>query len=613
LTLLTPVVKGIFRGRLVDLKRVYVLKRTLSYIKQYRYVVAFALLCMAVFSILNGLKPFLLNTIANVIEKKDSDIDIIRRMSERIFNIREWGIWHVAVSLFALSVLIGIFQFLQRYLMGWAAKSVVRNIRDDLYRQFHRLSVAFFARSRTGELISRVTNDMTTFEYALSNLMMESIAEPLCLILPLIAAFYIKWQLALITFVLFPALALPIIVFGRKVKQDVGKIQSLYANVTSILHETFSGIRVVKAFNMEDYEIGKFAAENKRLRDANIRNVRNLNIVKPIIEVLGGLAVAGVFIVGAAWLKMSLADILTFSAALLLIYEPAKKISGLNNMYKTGAAAAERIYEILEMQPNIQDASDAKTLPTLEKEIAFNDVTFAYETANVLKNISFKIRKGEVIALVGPSGGGKTTVVNLLLRFYDPSSGSITIDGTDIRQVTASSLRRQIGIVTQDIVLFNDTVKANIAYGMPETSDADIIGAAKAANAHDFIVSLPDSYNAIIGEMGVKLSGGQKQRLAIARAILKNPAILILDEATSSLDTESERLVQQAISRMMENRTVLAIAHRLSTIRHADRILVIDRGEIVESGTHDALVRANGLYKKLYDMQFRDGSENDVA
>jgi subfamily B ATP-binding cassette protein MsbA len=512
-----------------------------------------------------------------------------------------------------MSMLIGVFQFLQRYLMGRAAKDVIRNIRDDLYQHFLRLSVAFFARSRTGELISRLTNDMTTFEYSLSNVMIESIVQPLCLIFLLGAAFFVSWQLSLIVILLFPIIVLPIIIVGRKVKRETGKIQSLFANVTSILQETFTGIRVVKAFNMENYEADKFTTENKRLRDANVRNVRNLNIVKPIIEILGGISVAAVFIIGSTWLKMSLTDILTFSAALLLIYEPAKKLSGLNNMIKIGSAAAERIYEIVGTKPIIVERPNAEPIPAIKRELAFDRVTFAYDEEPVLKKIDFKIHSGEIVALVGPSGGGKTTIVNLLLRFYEPAEGSISIDGVDLRDTTMASLREQIGIVTQEIILFNDTVRANIAYGRPGTSDEEITRAARAANAHDFINSLPQKYDTIIGERGVKLSGGQKQRLAIARAILKNPAILILDEATSSLDTESERLVQGAIDRMMKNRTVLAIAHRLSTIRHANRILVIDKGEIVESGKHRDLVRNNGLYKRLYDMQFLDGGPEDEA
>ena len=589
----------------MDKKKVF--RKTLGYIKKYRNLIIVAVLCMILFSVLNGLKPFLLNTVANVIEKKESKIDIIRRVSSRLFNVQRWDVRHVAISILILSVSIGVFEFLQKYLMGRAAKSIIKDIRYDIYTHFHKLSVAFFARSRTGELISRLTNDMTTFEYSLSNLMMESFAEPLRLIFPLIAAFFISWQLALIAFVGFPILALPIIVFGRKVKLDTGKIQTFYANVTSILQETFTGIRVVKAFNMEKYEVARFDKQNTNLRDAGIRNVRNLNIVKPMIEVLGGFAVASVFIVGAIWLNMTLADILTFSAALLLLYEPVKNISGLNNMIKMGSASAERIYEILDTEPHIKDAPNAEKLPVFEKRISFDKVNFSYDKVPVLKNVSFDIKKGEIVALVGPSGSGKTTIVNLLLRFYDPSSGSIKIDEYDIRNVTTSSLREQMGIVTQDVILFNDSIKANIAYGLPDTPIEKIISAAKTANAHDFIESLPLKYDTIIGEMGVKLSGGQKQRLAIARAMLKNPSILILDEATSSLDTESERLVQEAIGRIMENRTVLAIAHRLSTIRHADKILVIHNGMIAETGNHDELISRGGLYKKLNDMQFSDG------
>jgi len=430
------------------------------------------------------------------------------------------------------------------------------------------------------------------------------LVHPLMVIWLLIMLFTFSWVLALIVLIGFPLIILPILNFGRKVKKNSNKIQSKMADLTSILQETLSGIRVVKAFSMHRHEIEKFDRENENLFRLSAKIIRLLHAIRPFIEMIGGISLSFVIIFGIKVLNLGLHDIFGFAAALYLIYEPMKKMSQLNAYIQMGLAAAERVFLILDARPSISEAKDAKKLGELRNCVHYRSVNFSYNTDQVLADVNFEINKGEIVALVGPSGAGKTTIANLLLRFYDPDSGAVTIDGNDLRSVTIDSLRRQIGIVTQETILFNDTVRANIAYGKPDMPLEKIEEAARAANAHDFIMELPKEYETVIGERGVLLSGGQRQRLAIARAILKNPPILILDEATSSLDTESERLVQTAIDRLMRRRTVLVIAHRLSTIQHANNIIVLDRGKIVQQGTHEQLLQTGGLYKKLYDMQF---------
>jgi len=428
--------------------------------------------------------------------------------------------------------------------------------------------------------------------------------------------FYRDWQLAILALVIFPIAVYPIVKFGRKLRSYSLRTQTTLADLSTILMETISCNRIVKAFNMENYERGRFSAINEKLFSIVLKSVRVRAISHPLMETLGGCGIAAiVFYGGYNVIKGSATPgtFFSFLAALLMLYEPVKRLSNVNNSIQQGLAGATRIFEVLDAVPEIQDRPGAKKLETVSSAIEFQDVSFKYEEEQILKNVSLKFKVGEVVAFVGASGGGKTTLVNLLPRFYDVSSGRILIDGIDIRDLTVESLRGKIAMVTQQTILFNDTVRNNIAYGNIGESFEKIVDAAEAAYAHTFISNLPKGYDTLIGEQGTKVSGGERQRISIARALLKNAPILILDAATSSLDTESEMEVQKALDFLMQGRTTLVIAHRLSTIRKANRIVVIANGEIVEEGTHEELLEKDGEYRKLYLLQFINNDfEGDV-
>ncbi|HTO93870.1 MAG TPA: ABC transporter ATP-binding protein, partial [Bacteroidota bacterium] len=503
-----------------------------------------------------------------------------------------------------------LFAYLQSNLMIYVEQGLTRDLRNALYRHIHELPLAYFTNERTGNLISRIMNDVPIINTGISATFQTMIREPLLLLVYLTICLVLSWKLTLISFVVFPAVLLVIATVGRRVHRESGLAQERIADLTSTLHETISGVKVVKAFSMEEFENRKFARESHGYFRTILRVTNIRNLASPMTEFLsaaaGGVIIwyGGLQVLGHA---MDSSEFILFLFAMFQLMPPIKELSNVNNRIQEASAAGDRVFEVLDTEPNIRDAHDAVTLPSFERELRFDNVSFRYGEGDiVLDGISLSIRKGEVVAVVGPSGAGKSTLIDLVPRFYDPTAGRILIDGIDLRHVRLRSLREKIGIVTQETILFNDTVRNNIAYGLEECPLEEIVRAAKAANAHTFISEMPSGYDSVIGERGVKLSGGERQRLALARAILKNPPVLILDEATSALDTESEILVQEAIERLMTGRTSIVIAHRLSTIQHADRIVVIEGGKVVEAGKHKDLIgRSRGLYRKLYQLQFR--------
>jgi subfamily B ATP-binding cassette protein MsbA len=461
--------------------------------------------------------------------------------------------------------------------------------------------------------MSRITNDVNSMQGAVSEAVTSLLKDSFTLICLMFVIFYRDWQLALVAMVIFPVTIYPIATFGRKIRKLATRTQMTMGSLTTLLQETISGARIVKAFGREDYESSRFSRENETLLKLTLKSVTISAVSSPFMEFLGGVGIAAIIFYGGYQVIQGVSTpgtFFSFLAALIMLYEPIKRLTNVNNTIQQGIAGAQRVFSIIDAVPEIRNKPEAIPLPAISKAIDIRNVTFRYEDTPVLKQINLTVRAGEAVAFVGMSGGGKTTLVNLIPRFYDVSEGQILIDGRDIRDVTMESLRAQIGIVTQQTILFNDTVRNNIIYGDIEKTEADVIRAAKAANAHHFIMNLPDGYDTVIGEQGTKLSGGERQRISIARALLKDAPILVLDEATSSLDTEAEIEVQEALENLMKGRTTLVIAHRLSTIRNADRIVVLVNGEIVEEGTHEALLDKKGEYFRLYQMQFKNGDRD---
>ncbi len=508
----------------------------------------------------------------------------------------------------------GLFTFLSSFFMQSIGIRVVRRMRDDLYRSLIYQSADYFDGRSTGELMSRLTSDVDRIQEALSGSAKDFIQESFVLIALVVTVFILDWKLALATLLVTPLAVIIMAVFSRQIKRIGKQNQIKVANIFSLLHETITGSKIVKAFTMERFEIKKFMEATRDLYRTAIKMAWIGSLSSPFMEFLGGLLGAFILLVGTQRIQdghITSGEFGTFMFAILSMYMPIRKISRANIALQHGVACMERVEEVLQSRPSIVDKPEAPALPPVEGRVVFEDVTFSYDNSGpVLRNITFDVQPTELIALVGLSGSGKTTIINLLSRFYEPTSGTIRIDGTDIREVSLHSLRSQIGLVTQELILFNDTVRRNIAYGLAETPEEDIINAAQAAEAHGFISALSQGYDTRIGERGGLLSSGQKQRLSIARALLKDPPILILDEATSALDAESEQLIQVALVNVMKGRTTIVIAHRLSTIRNADRILVIDKGTIAETGTHDELVRQDGIYRKLFELQFPEKKEN---
>ncbi|HUT04435.1 MAG TPA: ABC transporter ATP-binding protein [bacterium] len=566
--------------------------RILAYAKPYTFrlvvaIVASSILAGANVGLISRLKPFIDDVL---VAKQASLIPLI------------------ALSLVTLGLIICVMGYMSTYLIKFVGHNVVRDIRCELYEHIHALSLGFFQRESTGALISRIINDISKLRDLVTRDLADLVQSFFKIVGLLIFAFYTSWKFSLLAFALFPILAIPILHLGRKMRRTSKQAQNKIADVTQLMHEAISGARVVKAFGMERFEVNRFYKQAMKYFGVLMRAARVSALSSPLVQFIGVIGAAIVLVIGGyqvAGGTITAGELTAMLVALFAIYEPAKKLSRINVNIQRAFGAAERVFEIMDTKPKVVEAPDAIQLPVISKGIAFVNVSFAYDHELVLRNVSFEIPVGRIVALVGESGAGKTTIANLLPRFYDPTQGAIEVDGLDIRKATIKSLRSQIGIVTQEVILFNDTVRNNIAYGRMDFPEEKVIAAAKAAHAHEFITSLPNGYDTNIQEAGSRLSGGERQRLSIARAILKSPPILLLDEATSSLDSKAEMLVQDAIMNLVKNRTVLIIAHRLSTIRAADKILVLEKGRIVEEGTHAALMKKAGAYKRLYDLQFR--------
>lgn len=518
----------------------------------------------------------------------------------------------VAYALVASTLLKGVFDYAGTYLVNHAGFGMITNLRNDLYNSVLRRSAAFFQKHTTGTLISTIINDIERVQFAMSSVLAEFLQQFFTFIFMVVLVVIVGRKLAWVLLLFVPFIIFSAVRIGRRVRSTTRRGQDHLADVQNILHETITGNRIVKAFGMESWEVARFRTAAQRLFRANLRSVAAAAISSPLMDTFGAIAIALLLLLGRSRIALNeftLGDFVTFVAVVLGLYNPVRKFAAFNNSFHQALGASSQLFQFMDTEDVVSEKPGAKPLPRFSQSIKFNGVCFAYdedgdEAREILRGVDLEVRRGEVLAIVGSSGAGKSTLVHLIPRFFDVTAGRLLIDGHDVRDVTLASLRSQVGIVTQETVLFNDTVRNNIAYGQPHVPQKEVEAAARAALAHDFILNLPAGYDTMIGERGVRLSGGERQRLAIARALLKNAPILILDEATSALDSESESLVQAALHNLMSGRTVFVIAHRLSTVRRADRIVVIEHGVIADIGTHDELMQKLGTYRRLYEIQF---------
>ncbi|RMF01412.1 MAG: ATP-binding cassette domain-containing protein [Chloroflexi bacterium] len=567
--------------------------RLLSYVRPYTGRMVLALITLFLSTLLGLVMPLIVGSVVDVVFVQTS-LDLLNRFT---------------LVLLVIFLVRAVFSFINRYSIAFVGERVVADLRRQLYDHLISFSLRFYADHRTGEIVSRVTNDVTTLQAAVTENVIALLQQTLTLIGGVVFLFWLDWRLTSIILLGIPIVTLTMVYLGRKIRTAARNVQDRLAEATGVVDESFGGIRIVKSFAREEYESNRFGAKVEETFAAAMERAKISAVLAPLIGFLAFMSITVTIWFGGYEViqgRLTPGGLVSYIIYTMLVAGPIAAFSGLYSQFQSALGATQRIFELLDTAPDIEDAPHAVPLPTIIGRVVFEDVSFEYDSSvPVLHNLSLTVEPGQVVALVGPSGAGKTTLVNLIPRFYDVTSGKITIDGTDLRDVTLNSLRGQIGIVPQESILFSDTVMQNIRYGRLDATDAEVEAAARAANAHEFITAMPNGYQTLVGERGVKLSGGQRQRISIARAILKDPRILILDEATSSLDSESEHLVQEALERLMRSRTTFVIAHRLSTITNADWVVVLDGGRIVEQGTHTDLLARQGLYYKLHAMQFR--------
>lgn len=599
------------------------LQRLLAFVRPYRWRMGWGILAGVGFGLAGGAMALVLKVVVDLIFPGEGSSvigreleqlpGVVRGLVERVWRwVPQSSPGTVGTLVMVLTIPLVMLArsacaYLNFYLMNWVAIRAIMDLRSSLFARLQGLSMDFFHRSSTGDLISRISNDTHVLHKTISQTLPTLVKDPISLAAFLGILLWKQPRLTAVSLAVIPICVVPIVIYGRKVRRSTAALQANFAELTSLMEESFTGIRIVKAYNLERTMLAKFAENTRKYILHFMRVIRALEIPGVLTEFLGAVGVALVIIyVKLAGYPMTAGDFSQFAATVFLMYQPIKNLSRLQGQLEQARAASQRVFELLDLRPTVTDPPAPRPLPPAAAEIVFDDVDFDYGSKPVLRDIRLTVSPGQHVALVGSSGAGKTTVASLILRFYDPTRGAVRLGGLDLRSLAQADLRTRVAVVTQEIILFNDTLRQNIAYGRPGASDAEIEAAARQAHAHEFILEKPHGYATVIGEKGVTLSGGQRQRIAIARALLKNAPVLVLDEATSALDSESERAVQEALAVLMRGRTTLSIAHRLSTIQSADLIVVMAEGRIVEAGTHAALLQQAGHYRRLYELQFRD-------